>query len=275
LKSFPKIDDANDRELIYIVYVAPDEWQIEAVQYAKELLLKRGFSEELQKEKAIELKKEIEIEDTREFAQRLEESYSIISLLFMAIFWYRTIFYDWYLNKNGYHKKRKQRLLAILAGVLFYGGMILIEIPFIEKEHQEKLNEITQIGVERENALAEIDWSGIYLFTDSSSTQTPKAIWNLIISKKKNKHTSILVIGSDTTNLAVILKLDRLIFLPRKDYTIIHKREYTTNDELFILTKVKGIIYTQWENLKPSSLKDSNAYGLFFNKAETATKASR
>jgi hypothetical protein len=49
MKQFPRINEYSDDELIIIVYNDKENWQKEAIIYAKKLLIDRGISEEYSK----------------------------------------------------------------------------------------------------------------------------------------------------------------------------------------------------------------------------------
>lgn len=275
MKQFPKLNQALDDELIFIIHFQSGDYQADAILYAKKLLQKRGLSETDCKKRSEELGREFEIEEKNEIARRKEESYSVLELIVIALFWYHAVFSNWNLNNDGYPKKRKQRLIAILSGILLYVGMILIDIPYMKKQQKKNLNEITQIGINDSISLAQINWSGVYTFSNSSNTTKNSEDWKLLITKLKHRHTGTLIINNDSSKLSVDIKKGGATFYTQIEYAIINEVEFTSNEALFTLTHQQNSIFTQWENIRPHSLINSNGFGVYFLKEREATTTNK
>lgn len=176
MKKFPKLDEYSDDELIILVYAESDQWQVDAVDYARLLLKSKGITESEAKTRLIKLEKEAEIFLHRELELRKTESYNVFEFVYMTLFWIKYILWDWYLAKEGYILKRKQRLICIGLGMFLYFIFCVYAILSNDSRENERIAQINQLAQLDSIAKSKIDWSGVYLFKDSSIGQK-----NLII----------------------------------------------------------------------------------------------
>jgi uncharacterized protein YlzI (FlbEa/FlbD family) len=267
MKKFPKFNSYTDDQLIMIIYDNEDRWQKEAVLYAKKLLIDRGISLEYSKQRIIEIRKEVAILWARELNERKIESYSIISIALMTLFWPRYIFSDWYLKKNGYDRMRYQRLVAIGSGLLLYFVMFINSDKAAEESKIKRIAEIDKQAKQDNIALSKIDWSGEYSFIDSSSQHNNQLIWAFQLSKTVNEHKGTLsMIGTHGESLIScygLIKKDIIEFFPDTIYTLHNGTEITYNDKLFSFGRDNGKIVTQWSKLKPF-YSEKSGLGEFF-----------
>jgi hypothetical protein len=267
MKKFEIIEEYSNDELIIIAYSEFEDWQKEAVAYAKELLLKRGFTKNKAKERLKELFKENELLWTKELVKRKEENYTIIDFVLTALFWFGAIFRDWELAKEGYVKMRRQRLFAIGIGILFHTLLIIYASFAYDIQEQERINEINQTAIKDSIIIQKIDWSGTYVFVDTLPNQKQKIIWELIIRKTQGKHKAILSLANKSESISIdcvgLIKPDKLEIFPDSTYTIFNNQTISYYDRLFSLTRDNNDIYTTWVNMSPYFHSKNNGYGLF------------
>lgn len=110
------------RETVELVGIAhfPEDWDPEAVEQAKAELVARNVTESEQEKIAKQLQKEVNQLNSRLAKERSEESYSRLDMFFMFLYIPRTLLWDWFLKKEGYHTKHKQRLYVIGFTILFW-----------------------------------------------------------------------------------------------------------------------------------------------------------
>jgi hypothetical protein len=142
----PPIHTRTTNELIAIANYTED-WNEEAIEQAKAELVKRGITKEEQEKKVNEWNEIAEKEWIQELERRKVESYDWLSLIFMTIYWPRTMLYDWSLRKEGYVKKHKQRLLTITMGISIILGMVLWADLTYEASQIELQNEINNTDI--------------------------------------------------------------------------------------------------------------------------------
>lgn len=242
MSKFENLDEYSSDELIIIAYSEFDDWQDEAVTYAKDLLIKRGFNKKKAKERLTELVKEDQLLWTKELEKRKEENYTIIDFVLTAVFWFRAIFRDWDLAKKGYLKMRKQRLYAIGSGILIYSLLIISSNFTFDIQDQERINEINQTAIRDSIIIQKINWSGTYVFVDTLPRQTQKIVWELIVSKTQDKHKAVLRLINKSESISIdcvgLIKPDRLEIFPDSTYTIFNNQTISYYDRLFSLTRV-------------------------------------
>jgi hypothetical protein len=269
MKKFPKLDNYTTDNLIILVFVEKDEWQKEAVIYAKHLLRKRGISDDYVQKRLRELDKYYEQLWEKELEDRKVESYSVLDIVFMILFWYRDILWDWYLKREGYERKRKQRLIAISSGILFYTLIMLWAIFESDYDMDERIQHIEQVALEDSIAKSKIDWTGTYTFEDTGLTDGIKegVLWKLDLEKEGMKHYGRLSLEKNkkikTINCVGIINDDRLDLLPDTTYRLFDGYKITYYDRLFSLTKKDDEIAVYWGKIKPFYHEQMNGKGLF------------
>lgn len=255
MKQFPKLKEYSDDELIIIIYDEKEHWQQEAIVYAKELLLSRGVTDEYSKERIKEIRKEITILWKQELKERETESYSIIDLVFMTLFWPKYILWDWYLKKNGYYRMRNQRLIAIGLGFLIYFVPTVYSISTYDEYEKERIAEINRQAEQDSIAISKIDWSGQYVFVDSFIHDSKKAQWTIDLVKEQGNHKGTLIIkdknGSTNISCIGLIKDDLMEFYPDTTYDLIDGTKISYYDRLFTFGRDSLKIYTKWGKLNP------------------------
>lgn len=267
MKKFENLKEYTSDELILIVYQDFDDWQTEAVLYAKDLLKKRGISENSSQIRLKEILEENELLWRKELEEREIESYHIIAIFLMALLWFKHIFKDWHLGRDGYIKMRKQRLYSIGGGIIFYMIIILFSSLEFDKNEQLRINNIDQSAVTDSIAKSKIDWSGAYIFNDTGSDQKHRLIWELIVSKNQNEHKATLnLIKEDETFIIVcigLIKNKNLEIFPDSTYMVFNNQKISYYDRLFTLVRDDNDIYTRWDILSPFYHSKNNGYRLF------------
>lgn len=255
MKKFPKLDEYSDDELIILVYAESDQWQVDAVDYARLLLKSKGITESEAKTRLIKLEKEAEIFLHRELELRKTESYNVFELVYMTLFWIKYILWDWYLAKEGYILKRKQRLICIGLGMFLYFIFCVYAILSNDSRENERIAQINQLAQLDSIAKSKIDWSGVYLFKDSSIGQKNLIIWQLTLHKIKNEHKGELELTEGikkiTINCVGLIKDDILELYPDTTYKLLKDIEISYYDNLFNFAKYNEEILTIWQKLRP------------------------
>jgi len=255
MKQFPDLDEYSDDDLIFIVHDEKDDWQSDAIIYARKLLADRGLSEDYSKERIKEIRNELEVLWQQELEERKLESYSIISLIFMTLFWPRHMFWDWYLKRDGYYRKRNQRLIAIGIGVLIYSIPMINSISTYDEREKERIAAIDRNAEIDSIAISQIDWSGKYTFIDSSSQSSNKIVWNLNLIKEQGKHSGTLTfktgINTKVVSCIGLVKDDVMEFYPDTSFTLANGVEISYYDRLFTFGRDDLEIYTKWGKLTP------------------------
>lgn len=115
----PPIESRRTEELVGIIHY-PEDWNPDAVKQATDELINREISENEQEKIAKKLKDELDKYNAQVAKERSEEGYSYLDMFFMFLYIPRTILWDWYLKKEGYDTKHKQRLYVIGFTILFW-----------------------------------------------------------------------------------------------------------------------------------------------------------
>lgn len=269
MDKFNRLEDYSDDELIVIVYYEyeKEEWQKEAVDYAKYLLLERGISDDFAQIRIKEIVNEFDLSCENEFESRKLESFSIHELIYMFFFWPRCIIWDWFLNRNGYAKKRKQRLYAIGGGILFYSITVLIIVINADKMEGKRIQEINQKAKVDSISMSKIDWSGHYIFLDTTQGQTRKMVWELNVQKSKLGHTAKLKLIDKNETILIscvgLVKKDGFEFYPDTTYLLYNGLTISYYDRLFTFGRDSNKIFTSWDKMQPFYLSKYNGIGLF------------
>jgi len=267
MKTFPKLDEFSIDELIIIVYHESEEWQDEAVDYAKYLLKSKGVTDTFAKKRVLELEKETYKLWEKEIESRRTESYNIIELILMTIIWPKYLLRDWNLKSYGYMLKRKQRLICLSLGFTICFLVVSYEIltyPSRKKEKQDKFNQIVQAD---SIAKSKIDWTGDYVFVDSLKDQKERITWELALEKENNKHKGTLTLTKGKEKVSIpcigLVKDKGLELYPDKNATLLNKIDVGYYDNLFILSRRENEIVTIWMKVKPYYDLRNNETGIF------------
>ncbi|TLX77658.1 hypothetical protein E9993_03175 [Labilibacter sediminis] len=266
MKQFPEIDKFDDDELIIIVCRERKYWQQDAIIYAEKRLRKNGITAEYAKRRLIELEKQEEQLWEKEIKDRKTTGYDLLELIFMTISWPKHILYDWYLEKEGYLKKKKQRRFTIGAGILLYCIFILHADLSYDKKEQNRIEEINNFAVQDSIAISKVNWSGLYSFVDSSTLNKNKVIWQLELNKKNGKHKGILKLNNDEVKCTGILHNNLIEFYPDTTFTFIDGRKISYYDKLFSFDRDSLNTYTLWGKLGPIYHKKKNIHEHFIKK---------
>lgn len=255
MKTFPKLDKFSIDELIIIVYHESEDWQVEAVDYAKYLLKSKGVTDTFAKQRVLELEKESYKLWEKEIESRRTESYNIIELIFMTILWPRYLLIDWNLKSYGYILKRKQRFICLSLGFAIYLLSVFYAVltyPIQEKEKQDKYN---QMILADSIAKSKIDWTGDYVFIDSLKDQKERITWELTLKKENNEHKGTLTLTKGKEKISIpcigLVKDKGLELYPDRNATLLNKIDVGYYDNLFILSKRENEIVTIWVKIKP------------------------
>jgi hypothetical protein len=272
MKRYRNLEEYSTDDLIIIVYAESEHWQKKAVDYAKYLLEKRGITVDSAKSRLIEIEKQIDLFWQGELKKRNIESYDAISLISMTLFWFKHILWDWYLAREGYLKKRKQRLYAISIGVLFYIIMIGYGLLTSEEQENQRLIEIEALAIADSIQKASVDWTGLYSFIDTSITSRSqqKITWCLDMKKDWPHHKGLLTLTDNFNRYSisctgVINGFDIEIY-PDTTYQLFEDIQISYYDKLFTLSKQDEFIMTYWWKLKPLFYPSHNDIGLFREK---------
>lgn len=265
MKKFKNLEELSDDDLIMIVYEEEEYWQKEAVDYAIFLLEKRGIKDDFGKKRIIEIRKEIEALREIELEERKKESYGVLEMVFMSFFWFNFVLSDWYLNRNGYAIKRKQRLIAIGSGILFYLLIMLNAYFSFDVETQERIDEIIELERMDSISKSKIDWSGLYVFVDTSKNVEDKIIWELNVEKYKSDHSVKLRLMHNSTSLTIscvgLIKKGEFEFYPDTTYVLFNGQEISYYNRLFTLIKDDETIKTNWGKMRPFNQQKNDNIG--------------
>lgn len=267
MKTFQNLDDYSIDDLIIIVYYESENWQVEAVNYAKYLLESKGITEDYAKNRLLEIDNELDRLWEKEIEDRKIESFSIIELILMTLLWPKFLFNDWSLKQDGFLFKRKQRFVCLTLGFVIYlliGTYEAITYPIREKENQEVYNQKLRAD---SIAKSKIDWSGNYTFIDSLSSQKEKIIWVLALKKTDNEHKGTLTLSNGNEKVSIpcigLIKDKGLELYPDNNATLLNKVDVGYFDNLFILSERENEIVTIWVKAKPYYKFRNNETGIF------------
>lgn len=267
MKQFEKFHEYSDEELIIVVYIESEHWQPEAVAYADFLLKQRGISNEYALSRVEDIIKQSEILRQKELNARAVEGYNVFELIYMAVFWPRYIFRDWFLKRDGYVRKRKQRIYALGAGIMLFVVVFIESRLFMDQINQEKTEEIKRLEKSDSLAKLNINWSGLYVFLDTSVGQGPKIIWELEIRKERLEHSAVLKLIKDATPLVIncygVIKNNDIEFYPDTTYLLLDGDKISRYDRLFTLVKEKDEIDCYWDKIRPYHYPDYLYNGIF------------
>lgn len=145
IEYYPPISSRDTEELVGIANGTTVEWQQEAIDQAKDELIKRKVSREEQdrmleiweqefEQYELEYIKPMELEEQKQLAENLTKSYSIGKMIYIFLVAPFILIGRWdvdhslmELKNQNYLKKYQQRLLLLIGGSIFW---ILIYIFF-------------------------------------------------------------------------------------------------------------------------------------------------
>lgn len=267
MKRFENLEDYSIDDLIIIIYSDSENWQEEAVEYAKYLLSSKGITEEFAKKRLKELEREYKIQIQNKLEERANEGYGIIWLILKTLFWPKHILWDWYLKRDGYIKKHKQRLYAIGTGIVLYVIVIANALLSYETVEQEKINEIIRVAREDSLKISTIDWSGIYEFKDTSENNNKKVIWKLSLEKSNPYHNGLLELTNENQKISIncigLIKGQEIEFFPDTTYYLFDNIIISYYDKLFSFARSGNKIITYWGKMKPYFHHKQNDIDLF------------
>jgi hypothetical protein len=152
----PPIHERHTLDLLRISCSINGEWQMEAIKQANEELLKRGITESDKREFIRELERENQRQEQLEKERLLEnesESYSNLEMIILFLFGpilflrFHSIKFNntvWFLRKENYKLKLKQRIIILLLSFVGYYLLVLHEVKTSEKELIEKINKLNE-----------------------------------------------------------------------------------------------------------------------------------
>lgn len=265
----PPISGRDTDDLIFIYFCERGEWHKDAVALAKIELEKRGLSEEKAKERLKNIKDRMAHFWTLELEKRKTESYSVLNLILMTLFFYREIFRDWDLKKEGYLKKHKQRLYTLALGLMFYIFIFVWAVQGGNKMEQDWISEIETIAIQDSIIESTIDWSSTLQFEENKFDETSHVKWELEINKKLNEHFALLTISKNKNQL---LKMECLGVLTENGLKFIHDSVIINHtaiqiglyDKLFEIIIDDNDTLVYWNKLEPIGMnKFHNGYKYF------------
>lgn len=121
----PPIEIRDTDELIVISKSSTDEYQALAIELAKKELNKRKLSLTDIDNRFSEIVAEHELAVEQIMSEIAVEDYSLFEKIWIVVFWPKQLLHGWYLKKEGYHLKAKNRIKLIIVGVILYAFIIL------------------------------------------------------------------------------------------------------------------------------------------------------
>ena len=225
----PPIPSRSTDELILIAN-SPEDWDSKAVDQAKKELAERGVSSEEQKKKVEAWEAQAKIEHQRELQLRAVESFGVFNLVWMTLKWPKTLLSDWSLKKEGYHRKHKERLYAIGAGLLCTFALILWLNHEADISRQEWKNKVNSQDI--------YEWERSQYTEQEIMNFRREDIEQAIIMIQKNESRGIstfLVVDVDTLSN---LKVETLKSInPQSVHDIIFQNPVGSNSTAWIIVK--------------------------------------
>ena len=148
----PPIETRETLELIAIANGTIDEWQLEAIDQAKDELKNRGITEEYQQkvlDKWTEKERQFEIAYQKELEQNKTESYLTREMIYIFLVAPFILGGRWRvdlslkeLKRENYIKKIRQRLLLLLCGTTFWVLVFVFSFNHSEKKRLENIDKV-------------------------------------------------------------------------------------------------------------------------------------
>lgn len=194
----PPIPTRETDELIRIANYT-DDWNPLATEQAREELSKRKITQE---EQDIIIQKWNEIEEKewkQELASRKTESYGVVVLIIMAFQWPWELFKDWSLRSDGYSLMFKERIWAIVSGILLYAltiGWISLGQEERDAKWQNEVNNSDIYEWER-NRYSDEEFA-------QKRRETIEEVISLVTSNEKTNTVSVIVVNKDTLKGSIL-----------------------------------------------------------------------
>lgn len=272
MKEFPKLNELTDDELISLVFDGNDDWQKEAIDYAKQILYKRGVTDDYAQKRILIIRRDIENLWQNELEDRKNESYGIIELILIVLFWYKHIFSDWYLRKDGYLKKHKQRLYSLGSGIVIYSIFMICAFLSYDKTEKNKIDELNSLAKIDSVVTSQIDWSGQYIFVDSSSIPSEEIIWQLYLKRDETEHIGKLTLTQNNKTLTIscigLIIKKNIEMYPDTNYTLFNGQGISYYDRLFTFVRESDSIITIWGKMEPLNYR--NIFKGFYKKSNSS-----
>lgn len=225
----PPIPTRSTDELILIAN-SPEDWDSKAVYQAKKELAERGVSIEEQQGKLKSWDRQAKIEHQKELQLRAGESFGIFNLVWMSLKWPKTVLSDWSLKKEGYHRKHKERLYAIGAGLLCTLALIIWLNHEADISRQEWKNKVNSQDI--------YEWEKSQYTEEEIMNFRKEELEQAIIMIQENKArgiTTFLVMNNDTLSNLKVKTLKSLN--PRSVRDIIFQNPTGSSTTAWIIVK--------------------------------------
>ncbi|WOK07765.1 hypothetical protein RT717_03890 [Imperialibacter roseus] len=204
----PPIPSRSTDELIAII-AFPDMWNLAAVEQARSELAKRNVGTDEQAERIALVSRQAEQEQKREMEAKAVETYGLYDLFWMSVKLPYTILSDWYLKRDGYTRKHKERLYSIGAGIVMY-AFILLWVDYSYDITQRKWqNEVNNQDI--------YEWERDYYSDEEFASRRRESIELAIQTVRDNDArgvTTLVLLGTDTiqtSNIELLHNLDPLL----------------------------------------------------------------
>lgn len=226
----PPIESRSTDELITIAN-HPDDWNATVVRAAKSELQERGITEEYQKERLDNWKREAELENKREMEARANASYSLLDKIWLALFWPYTVLQDWTLKKDGYFRLHRERLYLIGIGIIFYVVMMWLGNQNANRAQIEEYNEINQYDI--------YEWEKEYYSDEQIKEFRRNSIEQTISTVEGNIGKGVptyIIVDGDTISNENIHQIRELELLNIRN--VVHQVEYEPKHHELIKIKL-------------------------------------
>ncbi len=151
----PPIPERETDELIQIAYSSSEQWQQEAINQAKQELIKRNVTQEQQNEIVEKWNKETDEyfeKESERLANNKTESYEVWEMAILFVFGPILFLYPYFFNSHSlfilrgqnYFLKFKQRI--IILGLSFIVWFFYLDYTSIQTE-RKRLEEIDKIDI--------------------------------------------------------------------------------------------------------------------------------
>lgn len=124
-----------------------------------------------------------------------------------------------------------------------------------DEYEKERIAEINRKAELDSIATSKIDWSGKYVFIDSSEHNNEKMLWTIDLVKVHENHEGTLVLKDKKSSIKIscigLIKDDFLEFYPDTTYNLNDGTIITYYDRLFTFGRDSLKIYTKWGKLNP------------------------
>lgn len=167
----PPIDQRETEELILMAHGTTDDWQQEAIDQAREVLIARGVSEATQQAvmaREALIKQKIAYSYEERLKKNVLQSYTPVAMLLIFFLSPFLLFSPWFdiglslseLRSGNYQKMYRQRLVLLAGGLLFWTAWLYFSVS---NESEQKQKEI-QTEIEKADIS---EWEKNYYGSDS------------------------------------------------------------------------------------------------------------